>query len=170
MLFCSHIESPAHLGNKKPAWGLWWHNLSSGLWVGGWMGLNPLCHTEITFVTGVPRRPIHRLVDCRLFRMWNGFGTAACLFSKSVPPRMRRASCPFSWEHHRLAPHKHIEISGLCCLSESMRMANAEEYCYMFLLLSGPAEIIHDMFDRQSVTFTLLEKKKKVTWFLFAFF
>lgn len=106
MLFCSHIESPAHLGNKKPAWGLWWHNLSSGLWVGGWMGLNPLCHAEITFVTGVPGRPIHRLVDCRLFRMWNGFGTAACLFSKPVPPRMRRASCPFlesttAWPHTR---------------------------------------------------------------------
>lgn len=50
---------------------------------GGWMGLNPLCHTEITFVTRVPGRPIHRLVDSRLFRMWNGFGTAACLFSKS---------------------------------------------------------------------------------------
>lgn len=59
------------------------------------MGLNPLCHAEITFVTGVPGCPIHRLVDCRLFRMWNGFGTATCLFSKPVPPRMWRASCPF---------------------------------------------------------------------------
>jgi len=30
------------------------------------MGLNPLCHAEITFVTRVPGLPIHRLVDRRL--------------------------------------------------------------------------------------------------------
>lgn len=80
------------------------------------MGLNPLCHTEITFVTGVPGRPIHRLVDCRLFRMWNGFGTAACLFSKPMPPRMRGASCPLLESTTRLASSKRIEIRGLCCL------------------------------------------------------
>lgn len=56
------------------------------------MGLNPLCHGEITFVTGVPGRPIHRLVDCRPFRMWNGFGTTTCLFSNKKRKKKKNSA------------------------------------------------------------------------------
>lgn len=64
-------------------------------------------------------------------------------FQKPEPPRMRRASCPFLESNHRLASHKRMEISGLCCLCELLRMA--EEYSYILLLLSGSHEMIHDL-------------------------
>lgn len=107
---------------------------------GGWMGLNPLCHTEITFVTRVPGRPIHRLVDCRLFRMWNGFGSAACLFSKNLRLRGcggRLLESATAWPRKSAGSVVYVNVWG-------------QWYFNVLSQLSRPAGIIPSVSDRKS--------------------
>lgn len=155
MLFCSHTESPAHLGYRKPAWGLWWHNLSGGLWVGGWMGLNPLCHAEITFVTGVPGCPIHRLVDCRL---------SECEMALALLHVYFENLCLRGWGEH-LVLFLRAPLLGLICTSksawpprlhQSVRTPNTVGYFYiLLLLLSGSTKIMCHSYGLQSVGYSI---------------